>query len=134
MGTVVLDASIVIGLFDPSDALHPGAVLAIHDVPRTDSFVMPASVLSEVLVGAASRGDLGAILRLVTDAFGPVRPLDEDVAVAAARRRARHPRIRLPDALVLATADVESADTVLTGDRRWAALDHRVVVVAGRDG
>lgn len=85
-------------------------------------------------MGAASRGDLDDILRLATDAFGPVRPLDEEVAVAAARRRARHPRLRLPDALVLATADVEDADTVLTGDRRWAALDHRVVIVGDRDG
>ncbi len=83
-------------------------------------------------MGAAVRGDVDAVARLVVDAFGPVRPLDEAVSVAAARRRAKHPNLRLPDALVLATADVDAAARVLTGDRRWQSLDERVEVVGPR--
>jgi predicted nucleic acid-binding protein len=33
--------------------------------------------------------------------------------------RARHARLRLPDALVIATAVERSADELITTDRRW---------------
>lgn len=131
MGAVVLDASVVIALFDPDDALHGGAARAVS-VVRDDGgeLVLPASVLEEVLVGAVSRGDLARMRGLVLDAFGPVRPLDDAVAVAAAIRRSDHPSLRLPDTLALATAGDDRADLVLTGDRRWRELDSRVRVVA----
>jgi len=53
--------------------------------------------------------------------------------VAAARWRARHQALRLPDALVLATADA-AADVVLTGDKQWAAPDRRVSVIGRAAG
>jgi PIN domain nuclease of toxin-antitoxin system len=56
------------------------------------------------------------------------RPVDREVAVATARLRALHPALRLPDALVLATAEVDDAD-VLTADRRWSAYSARVTVL-----
>lgn len=130
MGAVVLDASVVIALLDPNDALHSSAVREVqHRRASAAAFVLPASVLAEVLVGAATRGDLDTVRHRVLTAFGPVRVLDEAVAVAATSRRSRYPSLRLPDALVLATADVVTADVVLTGDRRWSGLDERVVVV-----
>lgn len=130
MGAVVLDASVVIALIDPGDALHEGAVLAVSSAQdEGHRFVLPASVLAEVLVGAVAGGELDRVRRLVLDAFGPVRPLDEAVSAAAAVRRSRHPGLRLPDALVLATADVDGAELVLTGDRRWRAMDDRTRLV-----
>jgi predicted nucleic acid-binding protein len=138
MGAVVLDASVIIALFDPLDALHaPAAAAARSRRDAGDQFIVPASVLAEVLVSAARKGDaeLAARRALTIGAFGSPYPLDEDVAVAAARRRARHQALRLPDALVLATADVVAADVVLTGDKQWGALDRRVSVpgqAAGR--
>jgi len=59
---------------------------------------------------------------------GAPRPVDREVAVATARLRALHPALRLPDALVLATAEVDDAD-VLTADRRWSAYSARVTVL-----
>ena len=56
-----------------------------------------------------------------------VVPIDRRIAAKAARLRARHGRaLRLPDALVLATADVLRADRVLTTD---AGLQARGVAV-----
>jgi PIN domain nuclease of toxin-antitoxin system len=52
--------------------------------------------------------------------------------INAARRRARHRSLRLPDALVLATADVAAADVVLTGGKRWADMDPRIEVIPDR--
>ena len=132
MGTVVLDASVVLALFDPEDALHSSASTAVRcRRDAGDEFILPASVLAEVLVGAAKRGDreLASRRALAIAAFGPPRPLDEEVAVAAARRRARHRSLRLPDALVIATADVAGADAVLTGDKRWEGMDPRITVI-----
>jgi hypothetical protein len=41
--------------------------------------------------------------------------------------------LRLPDALVLATADVAEADVVLTGDKRWAGMDRRIAIIQTAD-
>ena len=132
MGTIVVDSSVILALFDPKDTLHVAAATAVRSARDAGhTFVLPASVLAEVLVGAARRGTAELDLRhhQVVNAFGPPRCLDDPIAVAAAARRARHQTLRLPDALVIATADVIQADTVLTGDKRWGSLDPRVQLV-----
>lgn len=132
MGAVVFDSSVILALLDPEDALHAPAVRAARERRSSDDdFVLPAIALAEVLVTAARRGDaeLGARRDLVVAVFGPPRPVDELVALAAARRRARHRSLRLPDALVIATADVTSADLILTGDKRWRDVDDRIQVI-----
>ena len=48
-----------------------------------------------------------------------VVPLDGDVATEAARIRADHRSLRLPDSLVIASASVAGADRLVTTDRRW---------------
>jgi predicted nucleic acid-binding protein len=49
--------------------------------------------------------------------------LDAEIATAAARLRARHRSLRLPDALVIATASVRRADRLVTTDRRWPTTE-----------
>jgi predicted nucleic acid-binding protein len=129
VGTVVLDTSALLALLDPGDALHDVAARAVRQ-HRTNGnrFAIPASVLAELLVGAARAGEDELELRrhLVTAAFGPPVPLDESIAVNAARIRAAHRSLRLPDALVLATVDAIGADVVLTADKQWKRIDQRV--------
>lgn len=132
MGAVVVDASVVLALLDPEDSLHaPAVVAARRHRDAGAEFVLPASCLAEVLVGAARLGDADLTARrsAIAAAFGSACPVDEEVAVAAARWRARHLSLRLPDALVLATADRMTATVVLTGDKRWEALDPRVELI-----
>jgi predicted nucleic acid-binding protein len=130
----VLDSSIVIALLDADDAGQASAVRALrdyHDEGR--EFLVPASVLAQVLV-AESRRDGAAVDQRRQDIrtlFGPTRPIDDDVAVAAAALRAAHRSLRLPDALVIAVGLVEGADVVLTADKRWADVDDRVRVISG---
>lgn len=50
------------------------------------------------------------------------------MATAAARLRARHRDLRLPDAFVIATGIVDRA-TTLTYDRRLASVDSSVQVL-----
>jgi predicted nucleic acid-binding protein len=132
MAPVVVDSSVILGLFDPQDALHAVATMAVRSARDAGhAFVLPASVLAEVLVGAARRGTAELELRhlQVIKAFGSPHGIDERTAVVAAAWRARHASLRLPDALVLATADIVGADAVLTGDKRWSGLDPRLRVV-----
>jgi hypothetical protein len=43
--------------------------------------------------------------------------------------RARHPTLRLPDALVIATGTALDARSILTGDTKWRGLAASVEVV-----
>jgi PIN domain nuclease of toxin-antitoxin system len=132
MGAIVLDSSIVIALFDPADAHHQASTAVILAARRDEeTMVLPASVLSEVMVAAYRQGadTVGARLQDLHDTFGRPRAMDADVAIKAAELRARHRGLRLPDALVLATADVDGADRVLTADKGWSSVDRRVEVV-----
>ena len=51
--------------------------------------------------------------------FVAVEPLDLEIAMLAAAVRARHRSIKLPDALVIATASHIDADHLITTDRKW---------------
>lgn len=132
MGAVVLDASVLIGVLNPSDAHHETASAAIADRRRAaDTFVLPATVLAETLVATARHrpAKLDEVRSLLDALFGPVRAVDETVAVEAARLRARYKSVRLPDALVVATALVDDAAEVLTADVRLKRVDKRVTVI-----
>jgi PIN domain nuclease of toxin-antitoxin system len=55
--------------------------------------------------------------------------VDAETAKRAAFLRSRHQSLRLPDALVLATADAISASKVLTADRSWARISSVAEVI-----
>lgn len=126
MALVVLDASVVIAFLDAVDAHHRAAVAALTSVSSED-LVLPASAYSEVLVGPARRGReaLAAAREFVSDFALTVAPLDAGIAERAAALRAAHRSLKLPDALVIATADVLSAASVLTADRSWLRVTRR---------
>ena len=101
----VLDADVLIGALDGSDAHHQEArqrFTAWHG--QQDALVISLPNLSEVLVAPGSeearlRAARAAIAALGVSAHQPT----EAIAVDAARMRGRRP-ISLPDAYLLATA------------------------------
>jgi predicted nucleic acid-binding protein len=122
MGLMHLDAGVVIGVLDSDDVHHPAAREVLRMAARSgDRVAMSASAFAECLVGPSRRGERAVS---VVEAFCTSMPievvaLDREVARRAARLRAQHPSLRLPDALVIATADCCSADRIVTTDRRW---------------
>ncbi len=132
MAVIVIDSSVLLGLLDSQDAQHAVAAAAVRErrAQRAD-FLVPAVVLAEVLVGAARAGGEQVVAgrAQVVAAFGEVRPVDGDVAEQAARLRAAHRALRMPDALVLATGVVDHAAEILTCDGRWSRYHSRVVVL-----
>jgi predicted nucleic acid-binding protein len=132
VGAVVLDSSFVLAAMDTEDAHHEAAAVELRRMNAAKTkFILPVVVLSEVLVGSARQSDEMVTRRraMLLGAFGHSRVIDDEVAVQAAKLRAQHRSLRLPDALVIATGIVDDAEVILTGDKRWAGVDQRVRVL-----
>lgn len=122
MGLTVLDAGVLIGFLDANDAHHATAHAALGEArSRNDRLVLPASAFAEILVGPSRKGvaAVTAVRDLVDRVPIHIEPLGAEIAVAAAAIRARHRSLKLPDALVIATAGHLDADHLITTDRAW---------------
>ena len=123
MGLTVVAAGAIIGLLDPSDTHHASATRAISEASaRRDQLVIPASAYAECLVGPSRQGPTVVDhVRMFAEQLPlHIAALDRSIAEAAAGLRARHGgRMKLPDALVVATAIVVGADLLITTDRGW---------------
>ena len=125
MGLTVLDARVLIAGFEIHDVHHLAAAAAMRDaITRGDSTVLPASAYAEVLVHPASiSGPMLQRTDIAIDDLGiTVAPANRDIAREAAKLRAKHRALRLPDALVIATAITRDADHLLTTDKAWKRL------------
>ena len=123
MGLTVIDTGVLIGFFDESDAHHLGASKELANArQRGDQIAVPASALAESLVAPARDGEplITAVCEFIERLPLLIVELDSDVALVAARLRARHgQKLKLPDALVVATALRHGADVLVTTDRGW---------------
>jgi predicted nucleic acid-binding protein len=133
VGLTVLDAGVVIAVLDASDAHHAAAIEAVTTTrERGDTLVLPSSAYAECLVAPYRRGpDAVAVVDSFVDALpARVEPASRAIASMAAELRACHGRaLRLPDALVVATAVVLGADRLMTTDAGWPELAVTVEVV-----
>ena len=125
MGLIHLDAGVVMGLLDADDG-HHGAVMAslARAQGHGDVLAMAASAFAECLVAPSRRGEraVSVVEDLVKRLPIDVVELDAGTARIAAALRAQHRKLRLPDALVIATAVAASADELITTDRGWPTM------------
>lgn len=122
MGLTHLDAGVIIAFLDGADAHHDAARSALStSLDGAERLSIAASALAECLVGPARRSTKAVeLVRTVIDRLPvSVVHLDEEIATQAAMLRARHRSLKLPDALVIATAEHSSADRLITTDRKW---------------
>jgi predicted nucleic acid-binding protein len=114
---IVLDASILIAHFAPSDPHHETATTVLR---RTASELLSIHVLtlSEVLVHAARQGREEWLAAEVAALGVATWPMDAAASTRLARLRATT-ALPMPDCCVLDAAAVQQAD-VLTFDRRLA--------------
>jgi predicted nucleic acid-binding protein len=122
MGLTHLDAGVIIAFLDGDDAHHDAARSALSTaLDNAERLSIAASALAECLVGPARRSTKAVeLVRTVIDRLPvSVVHLDEEIATQAAMLRARHRSLKLPDALVVATAERSSADRLITTDRTW---------------
>lgn len=128
MALIVFDASVLIALLDPADALHHAATEAIEK-HAADDLKIPASAYSESLVGPARRGQMEPAKSAIASLLLDIVPITDRIAEEAAELRARHAKLRLPDALVIATGAALEADEIITGDAAWRRLSSTVAVL-----
>lgn len=121
---ILLDSTVIVGFLDADDALHEVTVAKLKDVIRHHAFVASAVNYAEVMTGVA----LGHHDRASVDGFFGVfikdlLPVDRPVAARAAILRGERRSLPMPDALILATADMhDEVDTVLCGDSDWPKI------------
>lgn len=138
MGLTVVDAGVVIAVLDAGDAHHASAIRALADArDGGDELILPVSAYAECVVAPSQSGPTAIdMVDRFLDAL-PVRvePATRPIGAAAASLHAAHgPSLRLPDALVAATAVVLKADRVITTDARWPDLSVRVEVLMATSG
>lgn len=133
MALTVIDAGVIIGILDAADPHHVAASAALTAaLERGDILVLPASAYAEAQVGPARRGRdaMRAVDEFLADLAADVEPIGRQLAARAAQLRATHgARLRLPDALVLATAVHVKADRVLTTDGGWPDVGVPIEVI-----
>jgi predicted nucleic acid-binding protein len=125
----VLDASVLVALLDEMDVGRTVARAAVDRSKQDHDLLIPVTAFSESIVAPyrRSRRD-GQRAEAALAALGSLVDVTRDIASRAAQLRAAR-QIKLPDALILATAVHVSADQILTLDRRWRGVDPRVRVL-----
>ncbi len=122
----VLDASVLMALLDETDVARPIARAAVQQSKEDHDLLIPITAFSESIVAPYRRSHRdGQRAEAALAALGTLVDVTREVASRAAQLRAAR-NIKLPDALILATAMDAAADQILTLDRRWRGVDPRV--------
>lgn len=117
---VVLDSDAVVGFLDRDDALHVAADEAVREFVREQRLLVSAVTYAEVLTGARlGHHDQDQVRGFFSQLISEVLSVDMAVADKAADLRSRAKALRMPDALVVATAETQpDIDLIVTGDRQ----------------
>ncbi len=121
---VTLDSDAVVAFLDRADVLHDAADEAIRELLGKDRLLVSAVTYAEVLTGARlGRHDEKRVRGFFTDLISEILPVDAAVADKAADLRSRRKSLRMPDALILATAALHpDANLIVTGDQAAAKV------------
>ena len=118
---ILLDSTIIVGFLDADDALHEIAVTRLREIvgnhPLAASVISYAELMTGLSLGHHSHERVDRFFdALVKDLL----PVDREVAARAATLRGKRISLRMPDALILATADLhEDIDTIVCADDDW---------------
>jgi predicted nucleic acid-binding protein len=117
---VVLDSDVVVGFLDRQDALHEASDAAVRELVRGQRLLASVVTYAEVLTGARlGHHNEEEVAGFFADLLSAVLPVDVAVADKAADLRSRSKPLRMPDALILATAETDpDVDLIVTGDQQ----------------
>lgn len=119
----LLDSTVIAGFLDRDDVFHAAADARVRELAGRERLVVSVVTYAELLTGAGlGHHDQKAVRGFFADLIDEILVVDRNIAERAAGLRVAKPSLKMPDALVLATADVHEADVVITADRRWAGV------------
>jgi predicted nucleic acid-binding protein len=121
---VVLDSDAVVGFLDRSDALHKTADAAIRKLAAKQPIRVSVITYAEVITGAQlGHHDEERVRGFFAEVVSRIVPVSVEIADRAAELRARAIALKIPDALIVASAETEpEVDLLLSGDRDLAKL------------
>ena len=121
---VAIDSDVVVGFLDSGDALHRAADSAIRELMREQRLVVSVVTYAEVLTGVRlGHHDEDLVAGFFTGLISEVLAVDMAIADIAARLRAGQKTLRMPDALILATAEANpEIEMVVSGDTAAARV------------
>jgi len=137
VGLILLDSTVIVGFLDADDALHEVTVAKLKEIvgghPLVASVVSYAEVMAGVSLGHHPKK---TVERFFDTLVKDLLPLDRPVAARGAELRGKRVSLRMPDALILATADLHGdIGTVLCADDDWPkvkGLSCKVELLKGR--
>ncbi|MGI8726881.1 MAG: type II toxin-antitoxin system VapC family toxin [Solirubrobacterales bacterium] len=116
---VALDSNAVIGFLDPGDTFHEAANERIRSLLGGGERLYASVVTyAEVLTGAKlAHHDEAIVVGFFDQLISEILPVDVPVAERAANLRGRKKALAMPDALILASADVHpEVDLIVSAD------------------
>jgi predicted nucleic acid-binding protein len=119
---VVLDSAVIVAFLDRDDALNGPATRAIGEAIREHRLLASVVTFAEILTGVELlHHDDAAVRGFFSDLVAEVLPVEIPTAERAAKLRATHRSLRMPDALILAAAELHpEVESLLTGDANLA--------------
>ena len=131
----MVDAGVLIGIANDGDVHHRSARAAVAEARvQGDTLVLPVSAYAEAAVYPHRLGRAAVLKfdRFIDSMPVRVEGASRAIGAEAAALRARHgSRLRLPDALVIATAIVLGADRLVTTDTAWPEVGVPITVLSG---
>jgi predicted nucleic acid-binding protein len=121
--SLIVDTPVLIAYYGGDEPVSPVARVVLDDLVRTERNEGYASTVStaELLIAPAREGTAREVsIQLLSHTGLLVRNVDFLVSAEAARIRAQS-SLRLPDALILATGVLSSAEWMVTNHRRLAS-------------
>lgn len=118
---ILLDSTVIVGFLDADDALHEATLARLRDIAGSEPLAASVISYAEVLTGASlghhsEENVEGFFDALVKDLL----PVERHVAARAATLRGKRSSLAMPDALILATADLHpEINSVLCADGEW---------------
>jgi predicted nucleic acid-binding protein len=114
----------VVAFLDQDDRLHGAADAAIRKLIVAHRFFASVVTFAEVLAGAhLQHHDEEVVRGFFDDLVAEILPVETATGERAARLRADHKGLRMPDALILAAADGHpDVEVILTGDAGFKSV------------
>jgi predicted nucleic acid-binding protein len=136
---ILLDSTVVVGFLDSDDALHQATVARLREIVGAQALVASVITYAEVMTGVAlGHHSEDAVNGFFEALIKELLVVDRAVAARATALRGGRRSLRMPDALILATADLhDEIELVLCGDKDWPKikeLDCQIEVLQSRPG
>lgn len=121
MALILLDSTVIVGVLDADDALHGVSVARVRELLRSERLAASVISYAEVMTGTVlGHHSTTAVDGFFDRLFRDLLAVDRAVAGRAAAIRGGRTSLPMPDALILATADLnEEIEMVLCADAAW---------------